>query len=117
MVTLNDVREPGGLGKLEAIAVSDLEPGLQRGRSGCHKRGQLSEEALEPAGTDDLDHAGWHLAGVPHRMHLLAGLGDVSARAEDDLSITRAETDLTLRDNGVLVLPVVDVWGDQCADG
>ena len=40
---------------------------------------EFAEVVFEPTRSDDLDNAAGFAAGVPHRMHLAAGFGDVAA--------------------------------------
>src|SRR5580693_1332186 len=70
---------------------------------------QLAEVILETARGDDLDDAAGLAAGVPHGVHLAARFGDVTAGAEDDFAVVRAEADLARQHNRVLVLAGVPV--------
>jgi hypothetical protein len=49
-------------------------------------------------------------------VQLAAWFGDVAARSEHHLTVTGSESDLTLRDDRVLVFPGVQVRRDQRAD-
>ena len=86
-----------GLRELQAVTFGDLEPRLERGWPSHHELGELTEEAFEPARADDLDHVRGCLAGVPHRVHLAAGLCDVATGTEHDLAVPGAEADLAPR--------------------
>jgi hypothetical protein len=85
-------------------------------RSGGGEVGQLAEEVLKAGRADHLDHPGRRRPGVPHRVQLAAGLGDVLAGAEHHLTIAGPEPDLALDDDGVLVLAGVGVRRHQRAD-
>ena len=60
-------------------------------------------------------------AGVRPAFHMVCSLaprlGDVATGAEDDLPVAGPEADLSLGDDGVLVLPGVHVRGHARADG
>ena len=85
-------------------------------RAGIGHVDEVAEEALEARRGDDLDHPGAGRAGVPHRVDLAARLDDVAARAEDDLLVVRAEADLALEHDRVLVLEDVRVRRHERAD-
>jgi hypothetical protein len=50
-------------------------------------------------------------------MQLAARLGDVAAGPQDSLAVARAEADLTLEDDRILVLPGVEVGRNEGTDG
>src|SRR5215207_413955 len=63
-----------------------------RATSGSLTRRSISESSRKkfskPAGADYLDHPSQRLCGVPHGVHLVARLGDVSTGTQDNLTVT-----------------------------
>lgn len=53
---------------------------------------------------------------VERESHLIARLGDVPAGTKDDLTVTGSKANLSLGDDGVLILPGVQVWQHQRSD-
>src|SRR5208283_4592553 len=48
---------------------------------------ELAEVVFESTWGNDLDDAAWLAAGVPHRVHLPAWLGDVATRTENYFTV------------------------------
>lgn len=109
--------------ELQTIPGSDVCDSLRCRGPVSKKLAQVAEETLGPGRADHLDHAGRNLPGVPHRVQLLSHrvqlatwVGDVSATAEHDFPVAGAKADFSFGDDGVFVLPGVQVRRDQRAD-
>src|SRR5262249_11864363 len=108
-VPRDDVVQPVGMAVGQTVFRRQFGEGAGFRRVRGQQAGEFAEVALETAGNDDFDHPTGHVTGVPHGVHLPAGLDDVAARPENYLAVVRSETDLALEHDRVLVLPAVHV--------
>jgi hypothetical protein len=115
-VTRDQVWQPLWLAELQAVARGHSGHLPVLGRPSQEQIRQLPEEFLEAGRTDDLDHPGGDSSGVPHCVHLVAGLGDVSARSQDYFPGAGPEADLSLRHDRVLVFARMKMGRHQSPD-
>ena len=116
VVAGDDVREPLGLGEPEVVAAAEFGNRGKFGRTGLILLAQLTEELLEPGGSDDLQNPGRRAPGIPHGVDLTARLEDEAARPQDRLLVVRAKADLAFKHDRNLVLEAVDVRRDERSD-
>ncbi len=107
----NLTRQPFRLTEFQTVRSGECTALYKILTIGLNHLRQYVEEVSKPAGrADDLYHPRANGAGVPHRVHPAARLGDVPTGSKDHLAIARAEPDLSLGDDRLIPTP-----GNTCS--